>query len=99
MTFSIVLLTVSIILPATVSIKSERQNLNDRLMIVTKLHDLMQPYIHDSKQPIPDSFMKQINKKQVHFEVMTEQTFIKGCANWKNVKNRKETYCLYAYEK
>lgn len=98
-TFSIVLVTISIILPATVFIKSERQKLNDRQIIVTKLHDLMQPYIHDHEQTIPDSFTQLINEKHVHFEVAAEQMLIKGCANWENVKKERETFCLYAYEK
>src|SRR5690625_3750715 len=98
-TFSIVLMTVSIILPVTIFIKGERQIQADRLAVANKLQDHLQHYIYESKQSLPYSFTQLINDKQVKFDLRLEQTLVKGCATWENAKYKQENFCLYAIQK
>lgn len=98
-TITIILTTVSIIIPSSIIVKKERQVLIDQQRIVTKLHDLIQPYIWDSKLLDKDSFSIKVKDRLVTIDISSEQKLIKGCAQWENVKQKTETFCLYGFKK
>jgi len=95
--FTIVLISVSLILPTTVFIATERQKLSDRQMIITKLHDIIQPYIYQEQLNDPKTLTEHINGKAVQLTMSLEGKYIKGCAKWTDVKKKPQTFCLYAF--
>lgn len=95
--FTIVLISASLILPTTLFIATERQKLSDRQIIITKLHDIMQPYIYQESLNNDKKFTEHINGESVLLTMSLEGKYIKGCAEWSDVKEKLQTFCLYAF--
>ena len=90
---SILISTVSVIIPITSLLYKEKQILSDRRAIAFHLHDEMQPFLWEGLPP--SVYNDRLQNKEVTFQFTTENEFIKGCASWENVKNTEETFCLY----
>lgn len=95
-TFSLVLMSVSLMLPTTMMIKGERQVQKERLEIIYRLQTIIHEQVYEKQTPLPYFFTENIYQKQVHFNLKLDNDFIKGCAKWKNVKQQEENFCLYA---
>lgn len=90
---SILLMLVATIIPVDTLMKQERKNLQDRRLIVLYLHDELQQFLnHSTKQQEKEVV---VNQTEVTIMFSLENEYIKGCASWKNVKNRSEQICLY----
>ncbi|WP_165767881.1 type II secretion system protein [Virgibacillus indicus] len=92
---SVLLSAVSVIIPTITLLHQEKHVLSDRRAIAFHLHDEMQPFLWEGTNSSSALFYEKIQNKQVTFQFLTENEYIKGCASWKNVKEIKETYCLY----
>lgn len=91
---NIVLVIVFTVAPIIYTIHFERQILYDRRTISSKLHDDIQAYVYGDVQ-LPDDYVKTINDIPVQVKIKTNNNYIKGCADWKNIKQREEEICLY----
>ncbi|MFD1850618.1 hypothetical protein [Oceanobacillus bengalensis] len=80
--------------PITSQLFKEQAILSDRRIIIYTLHDELQPYLAD-KHMIPMSLKKNINGKNVFLMFIDENNYMKGCATWKNAREKQETTCLY----
>lgn len=92
---SLLLLMVSTFVPIFSLLNNERSVLSDRRTISSQLHDELQHYLWDESAATPARFIDTIQHKEVTFRFNTENDFVKGCANWKNVKQSDEVICLY----
>lgn len=80
------------IVPLIVFVNTEEEVLSQRRISANQLHDELQSYIWEDEH-LPASY----TKGNVHYHFTIENTIIKGCAEWKNVKDKKEMFCLYGY--
>lgn len=97
--FSIVLIAIATILPITSLLTYEREILHERRLLISKLHDHMQPFIWDDNQLTNQTYEEQVNTTRVVYRVSQEDDLIKGCVSWINVKEREEKHCLYGSQR
>ena len=83
------------LLPLHMTIEQERKNLHDKRIIVNGLHDALQEYIREEKSE--SRFTKQIGHQKVEIQFSEEKELWKGCAVWTDVKQRRQTECLFTY--
>ncbi|WP_182858763.1 type II secretion system protein [Oceanobacillus picturae] len=99
-----VLITVSILLGVVITVIPllqllilEGETLTDRRYMNQELFDELQPFLWSSGRPLPQSqhttFQSNGMKAVYHFT--QERELIKGCVEWTNVKEKRETICLY----
>jgi len=86
---------ITTIVPIISVLLTEQRVLSDRRVISSALHDELQVYLWENSRKIPDTFKKEINKKEATFHFTHESDFVKGCVNWENGKQNKETFCVY----
>ncbi|WP_188453665.1 type II secretion system protein [Virgibacillus oceani] len=95
--FSIIFMIATTLVPIATTLNTELEVLSQRRMLTNRLHDELQDYLWDSEPAIPKTYTERINKKEVLFHFNLENRLIKGCAEWQNVKQSIEKYCLYGY--
>ena len=99
-----VLITVSILLGVVITVIPllqllilEGETLTDRRYMNQELFDELQPFLWSPGRPLPQSqhttFQSNGMKAVYHFT--QERELIKGCVEWTNVKEKRETICLY----
>lgn len=93
---SIIVMMVTTFVPIASLLSHEREVLSDRRMIISLLHDELQPFIWEEHNAAPSTFTKTIHSIRARFHFSREKEFIKGCAEWENVKKNKEKQCLYS---
>lgn len=93
--FNLLLIISLFIVPLYVSLKQEKAILHDRAIIVMKLHDELQKYIYERELLKDTNYNLNVHHRAVNFYFTSENEYIKGCATWKNMKQREEQYCLY----
>lgn len=94
---SILMVVITTIMPIISLITEHQRLLSDRRTFSYQLHDELQPYVHQQDTSLPSNYSKTIHNKKVAFQFRKENELIKGCAEWKNVKNNNEIICLYGY--
>jgi prepilin-type N-terminal cleavage/methylation domain-containing protein len=92
---SILLTFISLLIPAVSLLKTEKQILSDRRMVTFELHDQLQPFIWQTTRLKRDKYSIKVNTLPVEITISTEKEYLKGCAYWKNAKQRQEKICLY----
>lgn len=92
---SIIFLFIIIFIPAISMIETERKVLTERRWISSTLHDELQHYLagEDVKSIVHHNYT------HISLTFKPNQQYIQGCASWKNVKNKDETFCLYGFQK
>lgn len=91
---NIVLIVMTIILPIYTTIQKEKLIIKERSLTTLQLFNELQFALHDAAE-MERSFTKQIDKRQVSFHFSIEDEYVKGCATWKNAKEKNEKLCLY----
>jgi len=93
---SILMMLVATIIPIDLLIKQERKILQTRRVISMKLHDELQKIVWNGGE----LEMKEIKigNRLVKFQFEKNHRLVKGCANWKNDRERQENICLYGYQ-
>src|SRR5699024_198560 len=91
---SIIMMLVGTILPVYQLTHKEEKNLEEKLLVQSRLHDILRKE-HQIKR-LPTVFHETVNHKKVDIKVTQEEEWQKGCASWKNEKKRTEEVCLYA---
>lgn len=92
---SIIVFTLIVtIVPISSLLEQERAVLSERRTFSARLHDDLQPFLWNERQ-VPISYTDIINLIEVTFHFTHEGEYIKGCVNWENARNKKETICLY----
>ncbi|GAA5415496.1 hypothetical protein Pryu01_00520 [Paraliobacillus ryukyuensis] len=91
-TFSIIMMIAFTIVPVFYQLSTEHSLLQNRVEIQSLLHDQL---LNQSFQ----SSTTEINHTFVEFTYTFEEPLWKGCAQWSNGKNNKESVCLYYYPK
>ncbi|HLR08247.1 MAG TPA: prepilin-type N-terminal cleavage/methylation domain-containing protein [Bacillota bacterium] len=94
--FSIVLMLILTLLPIVSLLNKERDVLNKRSLISIRLHDTLQDYIR-LEHVTPDTRQTTVDGTDVHYTFTDEGEYVKGCAEWNNIKNETEEVCLYGY--
>ncbi|MFD1038475.1 hypothetical protein ACFQ3N_08705 [Virgibacillus byunsanensis] len=94
---SIMMMIILTIVPIISLLNSESVALSNQREFVLFLHDELQPYIHNSNESLPSSYTVKLNSSLVTFSFSSENEFIKGCAEWNNVKNQTKKHCIYGY--
>ncbi|GAB3052016.1 prepilin-type N-terminal cleavage/methylation domain-containing protein [Virgibacillus ainsalahensis] len=92
---TLLITVVTTVFPIITLLTNEKDNLSDRRILTSKVHDELQDYLWDKEKSTPDQFTEIIRMKEVTFTFTKEKEYIKGCARWENVKKTKETICLY----
>lgn len=95
LTMNIIILISVTIIPVFTLVAQEKKIIYDRAMIAMDLHDELQVILWDSTQQLKQEFTKSISNQEVSFHFSEENEYIKGCAVWKNVKQRPENICYY----
>lgn len=94
--FSILFMVATTIIPLFSIIEKERTQLNVRLELSNRLHDEIQPYLWENGQHhFPIQYTRTMDKISVAFLFTMEQNLIKGCVEWRNVHNEAEAVCLF----
>ncbi len=86
------------LIPIASLLNTELEILSQRRLLANHLHDELQLYLWNNKATIPSTYSEMIDKKKVLFHFTNENNLIKGCAEWQNVKQSTEKYCLYGYQ-
>lgn len=95
---AILFTAISIVLPSVSLLAKERQAMQHKIHIANKLHDDLELRINKSqKHGAADKYTIKLDEKQVDFVFTASHSQLKGCATWKNAKNKQETFCLYGY--
>ncbi|MGX4669582.1 type II secretion system protein [Cerasibacillus sp. JNUCC 74] len=92
---SILLTFISLLIPAVSLLKTEKQILSDRRMVTFELHDQLQQFFWQTTRLKRDRYSIEVNTLPVEITISTEKEYLKGCAYWKNAKQRQEKICLY----
>lgn len=92
---SIIIMLVATITPIQIILKQEKKQLQDKRKITLHLHDQLQTFIWNEKNLNNKENVEFIYGVSVKFQFMYENEYIKGCASWKNVRNKYEEICLY----
>ncbi|WP_190279504.1 type II secretion system protein [Ornithinibacillus gellani] len=82
-------------IPILSLVAQERVVLSDRRFIVNQLQDDLQIYMWEN-DTYPSIYEKNVRQRVVNYIFQMEHALVKGCANWINVKQREEVFCLYA---
>lgn len=90
---SLTMMLVVTVLPIYQLLQTERVILNNRLMIQSKLHDLLLDKLYKREGTSEDKLI--INHLQIPVIFQTNNGIVKGCAQWTNEKGRDEKLCLY----
>lgn len=94
---SMILMTfIMTIVPIASLLKQEKEVLSERRLIANHLHDELQNYLWSEKNS-SDRYSDVVDKTAVDLRFAKENDFIKGCVDWTNARQRKETFCLYGY--
>lgn len=93
------MMAVTSIIPMTSILSYERQVLHDRRILLSKLHDHMQPFLWIDDVSPPQSHEEQFQTMRVHYDFSKSDDLIKGCVRWTNVKQKEENHCLYGYKR
>src|SRR5699024_5827546 len=89
---SIIMMLVGTILPVYQLIHKEEKNLEENLLVQSRLHDILRKE-HQIKR-LPTVFHETVNHKKVDIKVTQEEEWQKGCASWKIGR----ASCREAYE-
>ncbi|MBT2214448.1 type II secretion system GspH family protein [Virgibacillus dakarensis] len=96
--FSIIFMITTTVIPLTSLINKEEEVLRERRHHANQLHDELQTYLWGENKPLPPAtYAKVENSTMLFYRFTMENDLVKGCVKWKNVKNKKETFCLYGY--
>lgn len=88
------MMLVGTILPIYELIHKEEVNLEDKLLVQSRLHDILRE--ENQIKTLPVVLIETVNHKKVNIEITQEKEWQKGCASWKNEKERTDKVCLYA---
>lgn len=92
--FSLLLIAILSILPLFMDIRLSLKYLQIEQEAITHLHDKFHEHINaESLHTFPHT--QDIGTK-VTFSIVYENQWTKGCAEWKDHKNRLKEFCLYA---
>jgi prepilin-type N-terminal cleavage/methylation domain-containing protein len=103
-----VLITVSILLGVVITVipllqllRLEGETLKDRRYMNQELFDELQSFLWSPGRPLPQSHHTtfQGNGMIAVYHFTLERDLIKGCVEWTNVKEKRETICLYGVPK
>lgn len=92
---SIMMMLVGTILPIFQLVHKEEANLQEKLLVQSRLHDIL---VEDKEQldDLPILYHEEINHKTIKLKIEEEKDWKKGCASWKDENNRTDKVCLYA---
>lgn len=86
---------VTIFIPIFNQLQIEKNILNERRTFAYYLHEELQQYIWSEDHTFPAAYTSQYTGKSIHFQFIKTDDFIKGCVEWQNAKQKKESFCLY----
>ncbi|MFD2209166.1 hypothetical protein ACFSMW_05510 [Virgibacillus halophilus] len=95
---AILFTAISIVFPTVSLMAKERQALQQKILIASRLHDELELHTGKTKTlPESEKYTLKLNEALVEFTFSEDNSTIKGCAIWNNGKNKQETFCLYGY--
>lgn len=96
---TVVLATFFILVPAIITIETEKRVLFDRRTIANLLSDELQIILAENKINPENSYQANHKGLLVFYHFTSEQELIKGCATWENIKKVNEDICFYGIQK
>ena len=94
----IIVMLVATALPIHQLLKMEHYRIKQHQLIKLALHDELQEVLHNNEAVRTYTFEVTAREVQVTFQM--EGKYVKGCAEWRNVRDKDEQVCLYGiYEK
>ncbi|WP_175631899.1 competence type IV pilus minor pilin ComGE [Virgibacillus siamensis] len=94
---SILLAVITAIIPIKTRIMMERDVLDQKRAVLNTLHEELQDYLWSGASMQNQSYTINVDGSPVRIHFTTENSYLKGCAEWKNVKNKQDESCLYGY--
>ncbi|MBP1950357.1 type II secretion system protein [Virgibacillus litoralis] len=94
---TLLMIMISTLIPITNLLIYEREVLHQKRLFGNELHAELQPYLWDDQASIPTEYSKEVNETKLIFTFSAENKLLKGCVEWKNVKNKTDQICLYGY--
>ncbi|ALX48074.1 competence type IV pilus minor pilin ComGE [Lentibacillus amyloliquefaciens] len=94
---SLLMMMITTLVPAMNLLQNERESQQQKRMMVNSLHHELQPFLWEGHNNLPHHFSKTIDGHKAEFRMTDEGTLMKGCVNWRNVKNKTEQFCIYGY--
>lgn len=94
---TLLMMMISTLIPITNLLIYEREILHQKRLFGNELHAELQPYLWDGQDSIPTEYFKTVNETKLKFIFLAENQLLKGCVEWKNVKNKTNQICLYGY--
>lgn len=95
---SILFIIIMTVVPIKSLLTSERRLLSDRYDYTARLHEELQFYLWEEDKQLPISYEQKLKQKTILFQfTKVSSELIKGCVEWKNVRDKNEKTCLYGY--
>ncbi|WP_026569959.1 type II secretion system protein [Sediminibacillus terrae] len=97
--FSVFLMVSVSLLPSFLYIKLEDQQLLIKRQVLSQLHDDLIEIAYGEHQENPENHNHQESKMgvEVMYTFTKETELTKGCAEWKDAKQKEHEVCLYAF--
>lgn len=94
--FSIMMIIALTLYPALIEIRLEQKELSLKRYAIATLHDQFL-LLSEAPSPYPH-IISDSNDYGINFFFKKENQFIKGCAAWTSIEQKKKEVCLYALE-
>lgn len=95
---SILLTVISTFIPIKTTIMMERDILNQEQKVLNTLHEELQVSLWNSGTNTESTYTVNVGNTPVTIRFTVENSLLKGCAEWKNAKNKQQRSCLYGYQ-
>ncbi|WP_430785288.1 type II secretion system protein [Virgibacillus flavescens] len=95
--FGIVIMLIVTVFPITIQITKEQRKLSEQITFTEILYGELQQHIKNSDLVIPIDYNKTMLNHDLYFHFEQENGLLKGCVNWRNVKQKQEKSCLFGF--
>lgn len=95
--FGIIIMLIVTVFPLTIQITKEQRRLSEQIIFTEILYDELQQHIRNSNLVIPLNYNKNLINHDLYFHFEQENGLIKGCVEWRNVKQKQEKSCLFGF--
>ncbi|WP_164668620.1 hypothetical protein [Virgibacillus doumboii] len=94
---ALLLMMATTLIPITNVIINEKEILYQKRLFLNELHDELQLYLWDDRNQTPAIYDKEVDSVTLTFMFSKQNSLVKGCVEWKNVKRKNEQVCLFGF--
>ncbi|GAA0602519.1 hypothetical protein GCM10009001_19340 [Virgibacillus siamensis] len=95
---SILVTVITTFIPIKTTIMLHRDILHQKQEILNSLHEELQFSLQNNVSDPIKPYTVHVDNTPVAIHFTVEESLLKGCAEWKNVKNKQQQSCLYGYQ-